>query len=113
MALIGKAGRYRDLGQRQVANNHQLLGGLDALAQQPLMRRQPGGDTEGAGKMADREPEFAGNLREGQFPAEIRLKPLAGALRLPGRKAAVAWLGAAREPAISLRDMRREREQGV
>ena len=46
VALIGKPGRYRNLGQRQVADGHQLLGRLHALAKQPLVRRQAGGDSK-------------------------------------------------------------------
>jgi hypothetical protein len=37
MALMGKPGRYRNLGQRQVSDAHQPLGRLHALAKMPLV----------------------------------------------------------------------------
>src|SRR3954466_15924697 len=58
MALIGKARRYRNLGQRQAADGHQLLRRLDALAQQPLVRRQAGGGAKRAREMADRKTKL-------------------------------------------------------
>ena len=44
--LYWRTRQNRNLGQRQVANGHQLLGRLDALAKQPLVRRQAGGNSK-------------------------------------------------------------------
>ena len=46
VALVGKPGRDRNLGKRQIADGHQLLGSPDALAKKPLVRRQAGGDSK-------------------------------------------------------------------
>ena len=64
MALIGKAYRYRDFRQRKVADLQELLGFLDALAQQPLVRRPSGGGAKCTRKMADREIELGRGLSQ-------------------------------------------------
>src|SRR3954451_8857200 len=105
MTLVGEPGRHRDLRQRQVADAHQLLGGLYTLMQQPLVRRQADGDSERPREMTDREIELGCDLLQRELAAEVRLEPLAGALRLPGRETAARGRGRALEPAIGLRDM--------
>src|SRR5262245_13900069 len=88
VALIGKARRYCNLRQRQVAHAHQLLGRVHALAQQPLVRRQAGRDAERAREMADRKIEIRRDLLQRDFTAEIGFEFFASALHLPGRKTA-------------------------
>src|SRR5260370_42319821 len=55
MALVGKAARLSDLGQRQSRLDEQLLCLLDPLLDQPAVRRLACRLSEGAGKMAKRE----------------------------------------------------------
>src|ERR1700751_3388836 len=46
MGLIGEADVDRDLRERRVALQHELLGLGDPRLQQPLVRREPGRDLE-------------------------------------------------------------------
>src|SRR2546423_15381666 len=68
MALVGKAARQRDLGQRQRRVDEQLLCLLDPLLHEPAMWRLARHLAEGAGKMARRA--LAGAR---QFPQRYRL----------------------------------------
>jgi hypothetical protein len=68
VALIGKPRRHRNLGQRQVADGHQLLGRVHALTKQPLVRRQAGGDVKCARKMATEKSHSAAICCNETFP---------------------------------------------
>src|SRR5260370_30592235 len=64
MALVGKAARLSDLGQRERRIDEQLLCPLDPLLDQPAMRRPACRLSEGAGKMARRELAGARQFRQ-------------------------------------------------
>src|SRR5258708_40027699 len=64
MALVGKAARLSDLGQRQCRLDEQLLSPLDPLLHQPAVRRLACRLSEGAGKMARRELASARQFRQ-------------------------------------------------
>src|SRR5216683_2406056 len=64
MALIGKAARLSDLGQRERRIEEQLLCLLDPLLHQPAVRRLACHLSEGAGKMARRELAGARQFRQ-------------------------------------------------
>ena len=113
MALIGKPGRHRNLGQRQIADGHQLLGCASRAGEAATVRRQAGGDSKRAGKMAHREAELGRDLLQREFSAEIGLEPFAGAPHLPRRKTAAGRSGDALQSAIGLRDVHGECQHHV
>ena len=112
VALIGKPGRYCDLRKQQATDGHQLLGGVDALAKEPLMWRQADGRPKRSRKMANREIQLSRDFLQRWFSAEVRCKPFAGPLHLPRRKAAAHRFGIV-QSAIGLSDMRCERQHHV
>ena len=70
MALIGKSARKRDFGQRQGGIDQQLLGLLDALFDQPSVRRLAGGLLERANKMAGGDIHGTRQLRQRYSPVK-------------------------------------------
>src|SRR5260370_2457888 len=75
MALIGKAARLSDLGQRERRIDEQLLCILDSLLHQPAVRRLACRLSEGAGKMARRELAVARQFRQRYLLAGARCQP--------------------------------------
>src|ERR1700761_37367 len=90
VALIGKTGVERDRTERLVGIEDQFLGALDALLQQPLVRRTSHGLLEGAAEMARRQPARARQFRQAEITGEIGAQQFLGAPLLPWRQSATA-----------------------
>src|SRR5713101_6940719 len=88
MALVGKAARLSDLGQRQRRVDEQLLCLLDPLLHQPAVRRLACRLSEGAGKMARRELAGARQFHQRYRLVEARDKYLFCTPQLPRRQSA-------------------------
>lgn len=68
---------------------HQVLGMLNAVLNQPLVRGDTERNFEGTGEVADREPAFTSNLREPDTTIEVFVKKLSSPSLLPRRQTSV------------------------
>jgi len=88
MALIGKAGRQGDLGQRQLGISQQLLDMIQPPAQQVTVRRHSYGLVEGAREMISRESCHGREGIEADLLVKMRFDVIANAAREAGRQPA-------------------------
>ena len=88
MTLIRKARIQRDGAQRFVSVEDEFLGPLDALVQQPLMRRASHGLLESPAELARRQTASACQLQQAEIAREIGAQHFLGAPLLPRRQAA-------------------------
>jgi hypothetical protein len=108
--LVIKSRLNRDVDQRLAGVGHQLFGAVDAMLNQPLVRGNTERSFEGAGKVADGESAFAGNLRKANAAVHVLMEKLRGPSFLPWRQTSLRALCCFVEYTVPLKKMCSEDE---
>lgn len=113
VTLVRETAGECDFGERKVVVAQQLFRVIDPQVQQPTVRRQAGGSTEGPGEVADGEAALIGQAAEREIFSQCGGHQFLDAALLPGGERAGSGLGILGDAAVGLGDMETEREHDV
>jgi hypothetical protein len=91
MALVGEAALDGDFAKRQGGLAEELARQIDALLQQPLVRRLADADGKGPSEMARRQAAFSRDRMQGCAAVEVFIERLFRDPKLTRREPASRW----------------------